>query len=508
MASAGFSSARADYTFDIGASLDLGAGSNDFSPFYLHSNNFGKITQSKNAQLGIWAADSLDLDKKFDFSWGIEALGGYANKVDYPQWDPEAGEWKKNMQGPAPVWIQQLYGEVKWRSLFLSVGLKDRGSSFVDQDLSSGDLLWSGNSRGIPEARIGFVDFQDIPFTKGTVQIDACISYGKFIDSKWINNHFDYYTGKRNPGSFWTYKRLSLRSKPSNPFMFQFGFQMTGIFGGWTYRYYGGKLEEQFNNYGGFKDFFLMLLPIQSNTHEGYRTGDHKGTWDIAARYRFKGGETLRAYTQWFWEDGSSLLRQNGWDGLWGMEFKLNRRWWITSAVIEYLDLTNMCGPLSYAPGFNNTGGANLPYESLGRDGYYTNFYYRDYVNYGLTMGTPMVQGILFNHDPNSLTPNDGKIPYFRVRGIHLAIRGALGPHFDYIVKYNHRKAWGDTNSYALINPVEADSFMAGASYACPRVPGLTLGAAIGIDHGTMPSNAVGGMLNVSYTMPVVLGKR
>ncbi|MCH5217387.1 MAG: hypothetical protein J1F07_02355 [Muribaculaceae bacterium] len=504
---------RAEYTFDVGAQLNLGAGSSDFAPFYLHANRHGKLTQAYNAQLDLWAEDPLDLSRRFDFAWGVELLGGYASRVDYRRYNPALTDlpadmrWERNPQGPAAVWIQQLYGEVKWRCLYLRLGLKDLNSCFVDQELSSGDLLWSGNSRGIPEARIGFVDFQDIPLTNGWVQADICLSYGKFVDTKWINNHFDYWEGKRNPGSFWTYKRIALQSKPSKPFSFRFGFQMSGIFGGWTYKYANGQLIEQTNNYGGFKDFFLMILPLDTKTHEGYKTGDHKGTWDVAARYRFKGGETLRAYTQWFWEDGSSLLKENGWDGLWGLEFKLNRRWWITGAVAEYLDLTHMSGPISYSPGYNNTGGANLPHQAHGRDGYYTNFYYRDYVNYGLTMGTPMVQGILFDTGSNPLRPNDGGIPYFRVRGFHLAIEGAIGPDIDYIVKYNHRKAWGDTNTYTLINPVESDSFMAGASYAFRRVPGLSLGAAIAIDHGTIPSNAVGALLTLSYSCPVTLGK-
>lgn len=506
-------SLKAEYSFTIGGELNLGAGSNDFAPFYLHSNNHGKITQSKNAQLDIWAADSLDISKRFDFSWGIEAIGGYANKVDYRRYDPETKTWYNNPQGPAAIWLQQLYAEVKWRCLYLSVGLKDRNSCFVDQELSSGDLLWSGNSRGIPEVRIGFVDFQNIPWINGWLQADLCLSYGKFVDTDWINNHFDYWSGKRNPGSFWTYKRIALRTKPSKPFSFQFGFQMSGIFGGNTYRYGDGILQQTIDNYGGFKDFFLMLLPLDSHTHEGYKTGDHKGTWDIAARYRFKGGETLRAYTQWFWEDGSSLLKENGWDGLWGLEFKLNRRWWISGAVAEYLDLTHMSGPISYSPGYNNTGGANLPFQAHGRDGYYTNFYYRDYVNYGLNMGTPMVQGILFNTGVNKnnpeegvdkLEPNNGSIHYFRVRAFHLAIEGAIGPNCDYVVKYSHRKAWGDTNTYRLLNPIQADSFIAAATYNLPQVPGLSLSAAIAVDHGSIPSNAVGGMVTVGYQLPVM----
>lgn len=498
----GIAGANAEYAFEVGGELNLGAGSSDFAPLYLRADRHGKVTQSKNVQFDIWASDPLDLSKRFDFSWGLEVVGGYANKADYRRWNAELNTFEPNMQGPAPIWIQQLYGEVKWRSLFLRVGLKDFGSCFVDQRLSSGDLIWSGNSRGIPEVRAGFVDFQNIPFTKGWVQIDACISYGKFMDTKWVNNHFDYWEGKRNPGGFWTYKRGALRTKPSKPFSFQAGFQMAGIFGGKSFRYRNGVLETISNNYTGVKDFFQMFLPIWGSETEGYRVGDAKGSWDAAARYRFKNGETVRAYFQWPWEDSTGIDKRNGFDGLWGLEFKMNRRWWVNGAVVEYLDLTHMAGPIAYDPQYQPD--ATLPYKVDGADGYYNNYYYRSYVNYGLNMGTPMVMGILFNtgYEPHNL--NNDQIQRARVRGIHVAIEGAIGPDCDYIVKYSHRKAWGMTNTYALIYPGEADSFMAEASYRLHRVPGLTLKAAVGVDHGNLPGNAAGGMLTISYERPIL----
>lgn len=499
---------RAEYSFTGGASLNLGAGSSEFAPYYLHANRHGKITQSKNAQLDIWAQDSLDLSKRFDFAWGVEVLGGYANKADYKRWNSETQSWYDNPQGPAPIWIQQLYGEVKWRCLYLRLGLKDINSAFVDQELSSGDLLWSGNSRGIPEARIGFVDFQDIPFTKKWVQFDVCLSYGKFIDTKWINNHFDYWNGKRNPGGFWTYKRASLRTNPEKPFSFQAGIQMAGIFGGKTYYYGNGELRETVDNYSGFKDFIQILLPFWSNEREGYRVGDTKGTWDFSARYRFKGGETLRAYVQWPWEDSSGIAKKNGFDGLWGIEFKLGRQWWVEGVVAEYVDLTHMSGPLSYDPGYHNTpdNGATLPDKVGGRDGYYNNSYYRAYTNYGLNMGTPLVMGSLFfTGDKSWLT--SGVLPYFRVRAFHIGITGSISDNCDYTVKYNHRKAWGDTNTYALIHPIEADSFIASVSYRFKKIPGFSIAGSLGVDHGTMPSNAVGGMITLTYERPFVFGK-
>lgn len=489
---------KAEYTFDVGAELNMGTGSGDFAPFYLHSNRHGKLTQAHNFQLDLWAIDTLDMKKKFDIGWGLEAVGGYANRVDYMQWNNSTG-WQKNPQGPAPVWVQQMYGELKWRCLFLSLGLKRHDSCFVDQRLSSGDLLWSGNSRGIPEARIGFVDFQDIPFTNRWVQFDVSLSYGIFTDEDWVKNHFDYYRGRMNPDPYWSYKRLAARTNPSKPFMFQAEVQMSTIFGGTTYYYGNGRLIDKVNNYTGFKDFIQVLLPFWTSQKEGYRVGDTKGTWDFAARYNFKGGESVRAYVQWPWEDSSGIVKKNGFDGLWGAEFKLGRPWWITGAVVEYLDLTHMSGPILYDPAHDDRN-PPLPGFAGGLDAYYNNYFYRAYTNYGMNMGTPMVQGVIFQKEKNSPEyVENGTMPYFRVRGIHLALEGNLTADWTYMVKYNHRKAWGSTNTYALIHPVQSDSFMASVSYQPQRLKGLAFSGSLALDHGNMPGNAFGVLLGVSY---------
>lgn len=490
----------AEYDFNAGANFYAGAGSNDFAPLYVSSNRHGKITQSKNVVLDLWAADSLDLNKRFDFSWGVEALGGWSNKVTYHKFSDKTMGWVDNPQAPPAVWLQQLYAEVKWRCLYLSVGLKDRNSSFVDQWLSSGDLIWSGNTRNIAEARIGFVDFQSIPWLHEWVQADICLSYGKFADKNWVNDHYNYKDGFINPGTLWTYKRLYLRSNPEKPFMFQLGFQMTGFFGSKSFFYHNGELQKVQYHAHRVKDYFQMLLPLE-NGEEGYIGGDHKGSWDIAARYRFAGGQTLRAYTQWFWEDGTSLLKKNGWDGLWGLEFKSNKRWWIDGAVVEYLDLTNQSGPLHWDPAQTDTPG-KLTEQVRGNDNYYNNHFYRSYVNYGMTIGTPMMMGVIYNlnGDPTFL--------YNKVRAIHFAVQGSVGDNLDWTIKYGHRKAWGRTNTIYLIHPVQSNNWLLAACYRFSWVPGLSAALEIGFDSGNMPMKAAGALLCVSYDRLFKIGKK
>ncbi|MDE7381289.1 MAG: capsule assembly Wzi family protein [Muribaculaceae bacterium] len=483
--------AKANYPIDGSADLILGGSTGKFAPFYVNSNNNGKITQGDNLLIDLNLSDPLNLNKRFDFAWGAEALTGWSNSADYGRWDSEQNALVyNNSQHPAYVWLQQLYASVKWRSLFLSAGMKNNPSPLVDATLSSGDLVWSGNARSIPEVRIGFVDFQNIPFTRGWVQIDAALSYGKFFDSSWQKNHYSYASGHINTGTLWTYKRIYLRTNPSQRFHAKFGFQMTGLFGGKTQYYSDGKLWRTNDNYSGAKDFFDMLLPLNTDK-EGYKTGDHKGSFDISFQYRFRDNSTLRAYTQLFWEDGSGMSKHNGLDGLWGLEYKREGRNWLNGAVVEFLDFTNQSGPLQWKP--SDDPSSVLPGNTTGRDDYYNNYFYRSYTNYGMTIGTPMVMGDIFNLNGMSW------LRYNRVRGIHFALTGTLTDEIEYIVKYSHRKGWGQPFSQELLTPATSDSWMIGVDWNLRVVPGLKFRAAVAADHGKLPANTFGVFVNAQY---------
>ncbi len=56
--------------------------------------------------------------------------------------------------------IQQLYGEIKYRGVFVEAGMKEHDSPILPQSLTSGDLVESGNARPIPQIRAGFGIFR------------------------------------------------------------------------------------------------------------------------------------------------------------------------------------------------------------------------------------------------------------------------------------------------------------------------------------------------------------
>ena len=81
--------------------------------------------------------------------------------------------------------IQQLYGEVKYRSLKLMVGSKEIQGEFNNPRLSSGNLLYSGNARPIPQIRVGIPKYTIVPWTKNWLSVKGYIAYGMFTDDNW-----------------------------------------------------------------------------------------------------------------------------------------------------------------------------------------------------------------------------------------------------------------------------------------------------------------------------------
>ena len=172
----------------------IGTISNDeFAPYYMSSLNHGIITQSDNSLLRLKAWKPIDKSTRFSYGFGVDVVSGYSSSVEYQRFDSIQGTFYGHKEKPANIWLQQLYGEIKYRGVFVTVGLKEHQSKLYNNKLGSGDFVESGNSRPIPEIRTGFIDFQDIPFTNGWLQIEGEISYGIMTDSQWWSDHYNYF---------------------------------------------------------------------------------------------------------------------------------------------------------------------------------------------------------------------------------------------------------------------------------------------------------------------------
>ncbi|MDE5608243.1 MAG: capsule assembly Wzi family protein [Muribaculaceae bacterium] len=471
----------------VEGSVGGGAGNGAFAPYYIASNNYGITPQTDNLLLGVALHQDYAKGNRFSYEWGAEAFGGYNSSATYLKYGD--GGWQDNPQHPARIWLQQLYAGVRYRSLFLTVGMKKTHSALLNDHLSSGDYVEGCNARPIPQVRIGFNDFQPIPFTNGWIEIQGEISYGKMTDNAWIRNHFNYYNSLLCTGKLYTYKRCLFRSKSSMPFSVTAGMQIGAFFGGTTSTYEQGQLIGQTKNPAGIKEFLKMFIPTDGD--EDYYLGSTLGCWDIHLRYNTPWGNSICAYHQRPWETGSGISFLNGFDGLWGLEYKNESGKWLTGAVIEYLDFTNQSGPIHYDGA--DLGNDRLPYHLNGADDYYNNFYYGPYANYGMSLGTPVMKSPIYNLDGYSgFTCN-------RIRGFHTGLTGQITTRLDYRLLAGYRKGWG-TPHLPLWHAVDDLSMMLEATYVPPVADNkLTINAKIAFDHGNMYGDTFGAFVSVKY---------
>lgn len=485
----GLTLAAEPFTVNYSASMEGNAASGSFAPYYIGALRGGKITSGSGGNLDLAVWKPLDLSKRFSYAFAVEGVGRLGNKIAYDRYFIDTQEWKSIPRSTSNVWLQQLYGQVKYRGVFLTVGLHDFHSALLNKRLSSGDLIESGNTRSIPGFRAGFVDFQNIPFTKGWLQIQGEIGWYKSTDNGWQKSHFDYYNYHLNLGWWYNYKRMYFRTKPSERFCVTFGMQASGQFAGYTYYYVQGREQAQVEGHPlKVMDFIDMLVPAIG---DAYVRGNHLGTWDIHARYRLNNGDNLMAYTQWPWEDGSGIGKLNGWDGLWGVEWQRKERGPVRGAVLEFMTYMNQSGPIHHDFDDNSS---DLLISATGADNYYNNTWFNGYALYGMCIGSPMF--------PQPVRNVDGATTRFlenRFWGLHGAVEGDILPTLSYRVMVNYRRYFG--TMFVPRVPTHSVSGFVEAKWTPAQVPGLAVKAQLAFDAGnSIYGRNFGGLLSASYS--------
>ena len=211
------------------------AGNGIFAPYYLSANKHGLVTHSKSGYLRASVFKGLEMNKRFSYEFGIDLVGLMSSTSPVSYYSD--GNLKTYNPGVSSFLIQQAYIGMKYRMIFISAGCRELTDEVVNFELSSGGLVWSGNARPIPQVRAGFIDFVDIPFTKGWVQIKGELAYGKFMDNDFLRDHYNYYNQYITTDALYHHKSISFRSNPDKPFVVTIGAELAAQFGG-TKRYY------------------------------------------------------------------------------------------------------------------------------------------------------------------------------------------------------------------------------------------------------------------------------
>ena len=485
--------------------LIANAGNSELAPYYISSNCGGVNTQQYSVLARAAVCHNMSTTKRFSWGAGLDVWGGYASSAGYQRYAGD-GQFETQQQHPARVWLQEAYVEAKYRSIIAVAGQAYKASPIVNASLSSGDLVWSNNSRPPVGLRAGFIDFQDIPFTRGWVQIQGEFGYFRELDDKWLENHYNYYNHFITTDVWLHYKSLHLRTNPHQPLVFTIGAQSACQFGGTATYYEDGQVTRTVKMDADAKAFFRTFIAGSGGNSAGdsFVEGNHLGTWDIALDYHLPNYGTLRAYTQWLWEDGSGIGKMNGFDGLWGLEFRQEAFNYISGAVIEYIDFTNQSGPIHWTP--NDHPGTPITSHSSGADDYYNNYIYNGYQSRGMSIGSPFVKSPLYNRD-GYMRYRDNVL-----RGFHAAIEGWFTTEWYYRLQGSYRKAWG-TPYIPRAGSVDDFSMAMKVNYSPSwlkggHIQGLSVSATVAIDHGKLYGNNWGAQLGISYSGHFNIKKR
>lgn len=423
------------------------------TPFWQVSNRHGASSLDNNIYLrgGIFYQDSI---KRWKLHGGIDLIvsSGYTSTFI----------------------VQQAYAEALNKWILLRIGSKEFSSTLLNQKLSSGGTTWSGNARPIPQVLISTSDYlQILP----RLALKAEISYGWFTDNSYqkerVGEHY-WYTRSIKYHHKAGFLRIGI---PKGRWQFDFGMSLDAQFGGYKV---GGEDSGDLGN--RFSDYLKVFFPQSGD--ESSPLGEqlnYQGNFVGSEHFRLTFRErcfSLSAYLENYYDDFSGMFKQNGWDGLWGIEYRSHSSQLVNSVVIEYYQTTNQSGPLH-----------GLDFSSMkktgGADDYYNNVWYPGWVHWGQGMGNPFVASPIYNkHGDMTFRMN-------RVKALHMGLTGDINRTWSYLAKMSFSRTWG-TPFKPTLDILENFSTFASVSYRPKQWQGLTLTASFALDMGEIYGDNAG----------------
>ena len=451
------------------------AAAGEKTPFWMVSNQYGVVPlDAGNGVLRAGVFHNQTLGNEFRWTAGVELIGA-------------TPRYKH-------VYLQQFYAEIGYKALLLSVGSKERYTSFVDKRLSSGDLVYSNNARPIPEVNLSIPEYTLVPYTKGWLWVKGDFAVGKSFDTAYLT---DYVFAAQTPPTYvndvlWHHKSGYVQIKDREerfPLYVTIGLDHWVQWGGTSTNPKIGKQPQS------FKDFLRVVAGSEGG--EGATIsdmvnalGNHYGAYFLGIGYKLPRVGQLQLYHQRYFNDKAGMVFTNGSDGLWGVELATSQFPWMKKIVIEYLTTKNQSGPIHYID-FDRE---NHPGRGGGRGNYYNNEEYTtgsSYFNRGL--GSPILLSPEYN--------GNGKIGFLnnRVASWHLGVEGAITSALGYRMILTSMKGWG-CHYIPLIDVVSSVSTLFEIVYKHPRLSGWEFGGALAFDTGDMDEKNSGFSLRIRKT--------
>ena len=419
--------AQTTVSYDLTAETAVGAG--DYTAYQLTTNRHHVLATRPNT---AYLRGAVNVAHQWAEDW---KLSGTVDAVASVHADHKA-------------YLQQCYVNLSWQDFFIEAGTRELKPVLRNPVLSSGAFTKGNNAKPIPQVHVGTNGFWTVPYTKGWLQINADFGYGKLLDSDYREKQF-LREGSGNwhdaTGTLYHQKHLYFRSNPEKPFFVTVGIEHVAQFGGTGYSTETGVMVAK-KKPANLKAFWKVILPVgdsqyyENDAMEDWVYGNHIGSMTVQLGWNINKDHQVQAWLDNPFEDGSGIRKSNGWDGLWGLEYK-NRtegRQYVRGAVVEYVQTTNQSGPLHWDSGdFPEPIRSQITDLVTGNDNYYNHMFYGAYDHYGMALGNALLAAPIYNKDGYADFRDN------RVKAWHLGINGEITDQLSYIVKGSYREGWG-----------------------------------------------------------------
>lgn len=409
---------------ELDYSVELSA-SNAFegkTPLWLLSNRYGLSTlQESSAYLRVGIGQrSLKLGNT---AWSMNYGADVVVPINYATENPYRGKQYSRFL------VQQLYAELDYKAMRISVGSKERPLAMKHQRLSSGGQTFGINARPVPQLRIEIPHYTSLVGEENPwLAFKGHFGYGIFTDGSWQRSYAKV-GAQHADGTILHSKAGYIRmGNPARyPIVLEGGLEMACQFGGTIYNPWSrvGKHDEVLKMEQGIPAFVDAVFGLGSDATDGaYKNaaGNSLGSWMFALTYHAKDW-SLRAYYDHYFEDHSMMFFQYGWlDGMLGLELQLPKNKWLKTIVYEYLRTTYQAGAVYH----DET--TEIPDQISAIDNYYNHNLYPGWQHWGQAIGNPLFTTPLYEFSGELLFPSN------RFEAHHIGLEGSLYKGLDYRV--------------------------------------------------------------------------
>ena len=422
------------------------ASSGTYAPFWLQSNQYGKISSlpsSGNMMIGITKGYG-NKNKLFDYGFKADVLV----QTDFS----------------TPIYFHELYAKARFSVIDIAIGSREEQYGNQDSSLSCGGFLFSKNARPMPKITAGIEHFTTVPFTFNLLEIKGGLTHGWFTDNIYTK------------GLLLHHKYLYGRIGGRLPVHFQYGIDHVAEWGGNVSNPLYGQQPDGINNY--------MAIFLGHSGGSGGESINALGNHILSQSMRLDidiSDYKIAAYWQNISEDGPikfMVKSMNASDGLWGISVRNKNFPFIKGILYEYLNTTDQSGP------FHDKDG--IVYG--GNDNYFQNYVYNNgWSYYSRIIGTPFITSALYNKNGEVYTLNN------RVQVHHFGIEGDISG-FSYKGLASFSKNYG---TYSIPIDIKNTSVLLEVNKKFPRWQNVEIACSVGADIGQLYGNSTGLLISI-----------